>query len=228
MSAVISPRFRALLAGVLTLAALLVGPSSGSANAGEVSLVAFLNNVGIAQNPTSGANFDGGGFAYSSVALLAGGTRGGQTITSDGMTFTWPNRPSGAPDNMTFNGQMFPAVAPVGATRIGFLGASTNGPVTTAVTLHYRFIDAEGNLQETAVEQPVTFSDWTLNAGTRPAHASNRTAISTAFRVSGSYSPELVDTYVFTTSIPIDPSMSLDSIEFPVETDMHLFGMTIL
>ena len=227
MFALRRPRTRALLAGVLTLLALLVGPSGGNANAAEVSLVAFYNNVGIAQNPTSGANFDGGGFAYSSIALLAAGVRGGQAVTVDGMTFTWPNRASGLTDNMTFNGQVIPAVVP-GATRIGFLGASTNGPVATSITLHYRFIDADGELQETAVEQPITFSDWTLNAGSRPVDPSNTTAISTLFRVSGSTNPEQVATHVFATSIPVDPSMSLDSIEFPVETDMHVFGLNIL
>jgi hypothetical protein len=217
---------RGLLAGVLALA-LLVTVAPAPAGAEEVSLAAFYNNVGITQDPGSGANFDGVGWSYSSIALLAEGVRGGENVAAQGMSFTWPETASGEPDNMAMNGQFVPLLPPAGATTIGLLGAATNGPVTTAVTLHYNVVDADGELQQVAVTEPVTFSDWTLNAGSASPHPSNTIAIEMLFRWPINQSTSQDEPHVFVTTIPIDPTMTLDSIEFPVESRMHLFGMAV-
>ena len=217
---------RTLMAALLLLTVLIAGPGSVPAGADEVSLAAYFNNVGITKDPFSGANFDFVGWSYHEVALLQAGVRGGEPVTAGGMTFTWPDTASGESDNMAMDGQIVPLVAP-GATKIGFLGASTNGPVTTPVTLHYTFVDADGELQEVAVAQPVTFSDWTLNAGNASPHASNAIAAEMLFRWPVNQAVAQDEPFVFTTSIPVDPAMTLDSIEFPNEQRMHLFGMIV-
>lgn len=220
-------RARGLLpVALLVLVGLLV--PAAPAGAGEVSLRAYFDNVGIAQDPTSGANFDGGGASYSSIALLLEGVRGGEPVTADGMTFTWPDSASGEPDNLEMGGQTVPVLPPEDATRLGLLGASHHGPVTAAVTLHYAYVDDDGAYHEVEVQQPVSFGDWTLNAGAAEPPPTNTVAVEARFRVHDSYNPETVSTYAFATSVPLDPDMTLLSVEFPAEPRMHLFGMTVL
>ena len=117
--------------------ATMVGLTAGPAGANEVDITSFFNNVGITQDPTSGADFDGGGYSYSSLAMQIGdpinnraGIEPGDQITVDGATFTWPDTASGANDNIASLGQTIPVPEVPGATKLAFLGASTNGPST--------------------------------------------------------------------------------------------------
>lgn len=221
-------RTRLVVATTAVLATLMAGIGASPAHAAEIPLTAYFNNVGIMQDPTSGANWDGHGFSYSAVALLAAGVRGGQTVTADGMTFTWPNRASGQPDNMEMNGQKVPIIPPAGATKIGLLGAAHNGPAGAPVELHYHYVDEAGDLRNLVVKHTVTFTDWTRNAGPGAVHPSNKIAITTAFRAAGGTNIDRVQTYVFSTTIPVDPSMYLHTVVFPKAPSLQLFGMTIL
>lgn len=216
---------RSLLTTLLMALAVTAAMLPTSASAAELNLAAFRNNVGICQHPLHQCNFDGGGFSYSAAALSLAGVRGGTQIAVDGMTYTWPNVSAGQPDNVEMNGQKVP-VLPGNATRIGFLGAGHNAPVTAHLRLHYTDIDSDGELVEVVVVKPLTFSDWTLNAGSAQPVAGTKTVISTAFRVNGT-TVDRVPTYVFAAAIDIDPTMHLQTIEFPAEGKVHLFGMAL-
>lgn len=53
---------------------------------------AAFNNVAVSDDGnTSLANFDGGGASFSAQALAAGGATAGKTMTTGGVTLTWPS-----------------------------------------------------------------------------------------------------------------------------------------
>ena len=216
---------RALI-GVALSTALLLGVTT-RAGADEIGLDTFFNNIGIAQDPISGADFDGVGFSYSALALRLAGVEPGGTVAADGFEFTWPDEPSGGADNVASFGQTVPVTVPDGATRIGFLTAANHGPSQANVVLNYTFVDEMGAPQTSKVTVPVVVSDWTLNGGGQQPAAGNTIAITTPFRMLQSAAPEPTKAYVFVVSVPIDPTMELVSVKLPLGTagQVHVFGM---
>lgn len=209
-----------------TLLALAIAMLPTGATADEVTLAGLRNNVGICQTIFDDCNFDSGGFSYSSLALLASGVRGGDTIEHDGFAFTWPDTDPGEADNVEARGQTIPLL-PGDATRIGFLIAGHNAPTDAHFTLHYTYVDEDGELQEKAVTETVKVSDWTLNAGGASPVSGNEVVIDTPFRMAGNQNVERVRTYVFGASIDIDPTMFLNAIELPHNDRVHLFGLAL-
>ena len=216
-----------LAAVTLTLLVVLLPARSASA-AGD-DLDSLRNNVGIAQDPTSNANFDGVGFSYSALALRAAGVAPGDTIEHADVSFTWPQTASGASDNVVARGQTINLVGAGGATKLAFLGASDHGPITAPFTFTYQYVDELGAVASESVEVPVTFSDWTLNAGTSVPAANNTSVIETSFRVSNSTQPEQVATHVFAVTVPLDGSKTLTSIRLPLgyPGQIHLFDLAV-
>jgi hypothetical protein len=217
--------------------ALVAIPCPTPALAGEIDLGPYLNNVGITQDLSSGANFDGDGWSYSALSLRLGdpqngypGVAPGDRVTVDGFMFTWPNRPSGAPDNVLAESQTIPL--PSGATRIGFLGASNHGPATGTFTFNYTYIDQSGIARQKALPAKLTFSDWTLNAGASPPSQGNVVVLRALFRTAGPQ-PQLDAPHVFLVSASLDPTMTLVSVTLPPpdqETGLgkiHLFGIAL-
>ena len=216
--------------------ATMVGLTAGPAGAGEIDISTFFNNVGITQDPTSGADFDGGGYSYSSLAMQLGdpinnreGIEPGDQITVEGATFTWPDTASGASDNIASLGQTIPVPETPGATKLAFLGAATNGPSTGNFVLTYRYTDEEGDHTVT-VPTPVTVSDWTLNAGTSQPAANNTVALRSLFRMSGGLTPERVVTNVFVVTVPLDPTKTLVSVKLPLFSagQIHVFSLAVV
>ncbi len=119
------------------------------------SLSAAFDNPGISDdsNPSAG-NLDGGGFSYSAQALAADGLTAGATVTHDGLTFAWPNVPTGSADNVVAGGQTIP-LSGSGST-LGLLGAANNGTVTGTATITY----TDGTTQSFSL----AFADWFTNA----------------------------------------------------------------
>jgi len=60
-----------------------------------------FNNTGISDDTDAGAaDLDGAGGSYSAQALAGSGLGPGAVLTRDGLTFCWPEVPSGQPDNV--------------------------------------------------------------------------------------------------------------------------------
>lgn len=88
-----------------------------------MTLAQSFNNVGISDDATRLASFDGMGNSFSLQALAAVGLTPGGTFTFDGLTFTWPDVPAGQPDNVIVTGQLISMSG--SGTTLGFVGAST-------------------------------------------------------------------------------------------------------
>ncbi|MGW1559937.1 lectin [Streptomyces sp. NPDC002144] len=183
----------------------------------------YNTNEGVyPDGATFSGGFDNGGWAYSQNALSAAGVTSGSTLTVDGISYTWPTVTSGQLDNLEMAGQTIPMPAGTSGASLGLLGAATNAPtdgVSGTVTVTY----TDG----TTSKATVGFSDWTLNGGSSKPIAGDTTAVTTAYRDTGSGGRDGVKTYVFATKVTLDPSKQVASITLPVTgstgTD-HLFA----
>ena len=218
------------------MAVVATAPVSGQQAGGEADLTAFLNNVGIQRDPTGmTANFDGGGYAYSGLALQIGdpvngyaGVEPGDTLTAGGLTFTWPDRPVGASDNVSAVGQTVPVPIIPGATKIGFLGAGAGDQAGTLI-LNYTFVDSDGVEQEKAVATTLGFTDWTRGLlGDTPLRANEVIVLKTLFRTTNNAGPFVfTNPHVFLATIPLDPTMTLTSVKLPLNPQIHVFGVAV-
>ncbi|MEU6146885.1 lectin [Streptomyces sp. NPDC047081] len=185
----------------------------------------YDTNEGIyPDGATFSGGFDNGGWAFSQNALAAAGVTSGSTLTADGITYNWPTVTSGRLDNLEMAGQTIPMPVGTSGASLGLLGAAANAPTDgsgVSGTLTVTYTDG------TTSKATVGFSDWTLNGGSHQPIASNSTAVTTAYRNTGSGGRDGVKTYVFATKVPLDPSKQVASITLPVTgstgTD-HLFA----
>lgn len=193
--------------------------------------VAGLRNAtGITHDPRSGADFDGVGSSYSAVALRVAGAAPGATVTAEDVDFTWPDVPSGDPDNIVTTGQQVLAVeAAPGAARLVFLGAADHGPSTAAFQLSYRGTAPDGTPTTTTVDVPVTFGDWTRNGGTAQLPPRNTVALTTPFRMLFNLAPEPTAAHVYAVAVPLDPSLDLESVRLGRAQAgvIHLFDVAV-
>ena len=204
------------------------GGTGGGGGLPEIgSLSSLRNNTGIFQDPRSNANFDGVGYAYSSVALRAGGAAPGGTVNADGFAFTWPTTASGVADNVVARGQTVQLEGAAGKSALGFLTAADHGPSTGTFLLNYEYTDAQGVTRTTSVEHGLTISDWTLNGGGAQASPGNTTAITTPFRIMLGAAPDPTKAYVFAASVPIEAGKTLKSVTLPAGTSgsIHIFDI---
>ena len=191
---------------------------SATVHTGSTGTAAF-NNTGIANDGSSGPDFDGDGYAYSAQALAAAGVSPGSQLTVSGKTFTWPDVSAGTADNYQANGQ---TVAVSGSSgSIAFLGAATNGPSSGTATVHF----SDGTSQGVTL----SFSDWTLNGGSASVQSGNTVAVSTAYRDTSSGGRETVGTNVFATSaIALPSGKTVTGVTLPSSTDqgaLHVFAI---
>ena len=182
------------------------------------STAAAYNNIGIANDGSSGANFDSDGYAYSAQALAAAGVNPGSQLTAAGTTFTWPSASVGTADNYQASGQ---TVAVSGSGSIAFLGAATNGPSTGTATVKF----TDGTSQSVSL----SFSDWTLNGGSASVQAGNTVAITTSYRDTSSGGRDTVSTYVFATSpVSLPSGKTVASVTLPSSANqgaLHVFAI---
>ncbi|MBV9712548.1 MAG: PQQ-binding-like beta-propeller repeat protein, partial [Ktedonobacteraceae bacterium] len=178
------------------------------------------NNAGISDDSnTTSANFDGGGYSYSAQSLQAAGITPGGSVTTKGVTFTWPNVASGVADNYQTNGQTIPVTPVSGATTLAFLGSATNGPSSGTATITY----TNGSTQSFSLG----FSDWTLNANTASASFGNAIAATLSYR-NGANGRDNVNTYVFYADITLQAGKTLKSVTLPSTTNqgrLHVFAI---
>jgi len=190
---------------------------------GGTSGPATYNNTGIANDGSAGANFDGGGYAYSAQALSAAGISPGSQITASGKTFTWPNTAAGTADNYQADGQTVAVSGSGSSGSIAFLGAATNGPSTGTATV--KFTDG------TSQSVTLSFSDWTLNGGSAKVQAGNTVAITTSYRDTGSGGRDAVTTNVFATRpVSLPAGKTVAGVTLPASANqgnLHVFAISV-
>jgi hypothetical protein len=133
---------------------------------GGASLSASYNNVAItADNNTNPGNWDGGGASFSQTALTNAGAGPGASITTGGLTYTFPNVSAGTGDNTVAEGQTI-ALSGSGA-HIGFLLSASYGPAAGTATVTY----TDGTTQSLSLNAPDWFATGAPSGGTLPVNS---------------------------------------------------------
>ena len=126
-----------------------LAPATSSSYA---NLAASYNDVGItADTNTAPGNWDGGGASFSQTALTNAGAAPGATVTSSGISFTFPNVAAGTNDNTVAEGQ---TITMSGSGTLGFLVSASYGPATGTGTITY----TDGSTQGYTLNAPDWFS----------------------------------------------------------------------
>jgi hypothetical protein len=116
------------------------------------NLAASFNDVGItADNNTGPGNFDAGGASFSETALTDAHAAPGAIISSQGVSYTFPNVAAGSNDNTVAEGQQ---IAVTAAGTLGFLISASYGPASGTGTITY----ADGSTQSYTLTAPDWFS----------------------------------------------------------------------
>ncbi|WP_133649345.1 GH92 family glycosyl hydrolase [Paraburkholderia flava] len=182
-----------------------------------------FNNHGIATDGSAntdgtGADFDGGLYAYSSAAMAAAGWKADQAFSFDGATFT----ASGGSmlDNAVAVGQTITLSPAQPGSNLVVLGASNNGPSSGTARVNY----SDG----TSSTFTLAFDDWTLNGGSKTASAD--IALTMPYRDTGSGQKDNTKTYVFAVKVPLTAGKTVASVTLPRQVNtgkMHVFGMAV-
>ncbi|MFD4523304.1 GH92 family glycosyl hydrolase [Streptomyces sp. NPDC058470] len=185
------------------------------------SLLAAYNNTGVSDDvgDHDEADYDGGGWSYSRQALAAAGlTAGHQGTLSGGLTYTWPDSPSGRPDNATATSQTIELTQP--ATQLSFIGSAVNGNQQTKATVTYT--DGSTELVD------LSFTDWTVGGGGGTVQYGNETVAVAAYRNVAGADKDPVKTYVFATKPFAAPSgKTITSVRLPANTDLHVYTLAV-
>jgi predicted alpha-1,2-mannosidase len=174
------------------------------------SLRAAFDNVGTSPDDDQAVgNFDGGGWSYSREALAAVGLTPGGTVTSDGLTYTWPTSPVGESDNVNASGETVTVGVPAGATKLGLLGSAGGGKASGTLTITY----TDGSTQNAEVG----FSDWALGGSANlPPSFGNRIVATTPYRNNSSGTPQRLKVHVFATApIALQAGKQVRSVTLP-------------
>jgi Carbohydrate binding module (family 6) len=116
------------------------------------NLAASFNDVGItADNNTGPGNFDAGGASFSETALTDAHAAPGAIISSQGVSYTFPNVAAGSNDNTVAEGQQ---IAVTAAGTLGFLISASYGPASGTGTITY----TDGSTQSYTLTAPDWFS----------------------------------------------------------------------
>ncbi|HSZ40884.1 MAG TPA: GH92 family glycosyl hydrolase [Trebonia sp.] len=181
----------------------------------------YYDNTGISNDgdTTCQANFDGDGYSYSAEALAAAGLTPGGSVTADGVTFTWPNVASCAPDNILADGQTMLVNGTAGASELGLLESSSNGGSSGPITITY----TDG----TSTTETLSSSDWANGPGTGETAAATMT-----YRNADGGTNQAITMYIYATTVPVDSSKTVASVTFPdiaaaigSNSAMHIFAV---
>ena len=188
------------------------------------SLASSFNNVGItSDSSTDVGNYDGNGASFSETALTDAGASPGATITSGGLTYTWPDVAAGTDDNTIANGQDI--TMNQSGSELGFLISSANGSTgqQTPGTITY----TDGTTQQYTLAQPSDWVSTTAPAGGAVAVTASylNTQGNTQYTHSGS---------VFSETVPINPDKTVEFVTLPsietlssVNQPWHIWALTV-
>ncbi|MFJ9151605.1 GH92 family glycosyl hydrolase [Streptomyces sp. NPDC102270] len=182
------------------------------------TLLAAYDNTGSSDDTGDHdeADYDGGGWSYSRQALETAGLTPGERGTINGLTFTWPNSPSGRPDNATASGQTIRLGD--AASELSFLGSAVNGNQESRATVTYT--DGSTGTAELA------FTDWTVGGGGGTVQYGNEVVARAAYRNVAGADRDPVATYVFATKPFTAPEgKKIASVTLPQNTDLHVFTL---
>ncbi|MEV5012825.1 hypothetical protein [Streptomyces sp. NPDC055692] len=103
-------------------------------------------------------------------------------------------------------------------SKLAFLGAGVYGPLNGTGAVSY----TDGTTQTFTL----SFSDWALNGGSRNPLPTENVVAKMTYRNKAS-GPESVNTHVFSSSVPFDPSKTIDMVQLPKPASgyLHIFGM---
>jgi hypothetical protein len=174
------------------------------------SVSAADNDTGLAPAGNAQAgNYDGAGHSYDSAALSAAGLKPGQSVTAQGVSFTWPRYAPGHFDNVRAEGQ---TIAVSGSGKVlGFLGAGLLGTQSGTVTIHY----TNGSSQSVVL----TFADWYANRA-----AAGGTVVATVpwNRLTGTGQHHVS---VYSATVPLESGKTVASVTLPVNFNLHVFAI---
>jgi predicted alpha-1,2-mannosidase len=183
----------------------------------------YYDSIGTSPDDNQAcANYDGVGYSYSANALTAAGLSPGATISADGLTFKWTSAQPCSPDNILAAGQTMLVSSPAGANTLGLLESSTDGGTQGTITINY----TDG----TSSTATISSSDWANGPGTNEVAAAT-----TAYRNSTGGSSQQLTVYVYATTVPVDPSKTVQSVTFPDvsntidggATAMHIWAVSL-
>jgi predicted alpha-1,2-mannosidase len=153
--------------------------------------------------PASG-DFDGGGWSYDAALLPAAGP-----VTWGGITYQAPDPSGTAPNFVEARGQGL--LLPAGKfSWLHVVGASYNGPVSTAFTVWY----TDGTSAEVAVSVP----DW---AGDGPA------VLEMPHRIKAGKGVDGPAVRLFGQSLRLDPAKTVRSVTLPNDPRVQLYALTL-
>jgi lysophospholipase L1-like esterase len=182
------------------------------------SLSDYFDNTGVSDDSSPGSgNIDGLDNSYSYQALSSAGITPGSTITSGGLSYTWPDVAAGKPDNVAAAGQTVLLAPAAGATTLGILGSASYGPSQGTATITY----TDGSTQTFTL----AFSDWTLAGGLLPADTE---VAQMPYRNSPAGASKST-TCLFTTTVALQTGKTVQSITLPANVnqgEIHVFAIT--
>jgi beta-glucosidase len=181
------------------------------------TLQSAYNNAAITDDaaPTAG-NMDGGGYTLSAQALAAATpsiTPGG-TVTSSGVTFTWPGTTPGTPDNVLVNGQAI-TIGGSGKT-LGVIGLATGSASAGTATVTY----TDG----TTKAFTLAVSDWYSNSA-----AAGGAIVATLPYHNTAAGPRVRNVGLYSTSVAIDPAKTVKYLTLPdaQSAGTHIFAVAL-
>ena len=191
---------------------------SGSVALPYPSFTAAFHNVAISDDGSKAGDIDGNGASYSAQALAAAtpSLTPGATVTHDGLTFTWPQSPSGTPDNVTAVGQVIPLAG--SGSRLGLLGTGVYGTASGTATIVY----TDGTTQTFTL----CFADWWANS----AVGGDVLTTLPYFNIGGGRQNQKISVYY--TSVALQAGKTIRYLQLPNVNDgvipgnvMHVFAI---
>ncbi|MBW8806471.1 MAG: cellulose binding domain-containing protein [Catenulisporales bacterium] len=165
------------------------------------NLAASFDNVGItADGNTAPGDFDGNGYSFSETALTTAKAAPGASITSSGVTFTFPNVAAGVNDNTVAQNQV---ITMSGSGTLGFLLTSSYGPTSGTGTITY----TDGTKQSYTLSS----ADWW---STTPASGS-ALAVSTPYQNRQGNTTATQSSDIFSETVPLTAGKTLASVQLP-------------
>ncbi|MGN9820179.1 SGNH/GDSL hydrolase family protein [Streptomyces sp. SD11] len=176
-----------------------------------LSLERLFDNTAVSDDTRpAGADFDGSGRSLSAQDLTAAGWTPGRALTVQGARLTWPRRTPGEPDNVRADGQ---SVRVRGhGDALAFLVAGTGGGEESGTGV-VRYLDGSSSSYR------LSASDWRVGP-----LATKAVALPHVNTPDGQLA-EKARLYVVT--VPLARGRAVDSVELPVNRDLHVFALTV-